>query len=42
MGTAVLMAAYGILKQDWFIALMFGFLAYGSYQSLLWYRNHWR
>jgi membrane-associated protease RseP (regulator of RpoE activity) len=42
MGAAVLMCAYGILKQDWFIALMFGFLAYGSYQSLHWYRDHWR
>lgn len=42
MGAAILMTAYGLLRGGLFIALMFGFLAYGSYQSLQWYRNHWR
>jgi Zn-dependent protease len=40
-GTAALMAAYGLMRQDWFLAFMFGFLAYGSYQAMQSYRNYW-
>jgi Zn-dependent protease len=42
IGVAALVAAYGLTKQDWFLCLMFGFLAYGNYQALAMYRNHWR
>lgn len=42
MVTAALMAAYGVTKQDWFLALMFGMLAYGSYQALQSHWNHQR
>lgn len=42
IGTAALMAAYGVTRQDWFLALMFGMLAYDSYQALQAYRSHWR
>jgi Zn-dependent protease len=41
-GVAVLLAAYAILKQDVFLCLMFGYLAYSSFQTLQAYRNHWR
>jgi stage IV sporulation protein FB len=41
-GIAVLIAAYAIIKQDFFLALMFGYLAYSSFQTLQMYRNHWR
>jgi Zn-dependent protease len=40
--TAVLVAAYAILKNDIYLALMFGFLAYGNFQAIQFYRNHWR
>jgi len=43
VGAAVLVAAYGLLAlKDIYIGLMFGFLAYGSYQALRAYQNHWR
>jgi stage IV sporulation protein FB len=42
VGTAVLVAAYGFLRQDFYIGLMFGFLAYGNIQAIQFYRNHWR
>jgi Zn-dependent protease len=42
IGAAVLVAAYGVYLQSLFIALMFGFLAYGSFQALQTYRDHWR
>jgi stage IV sporulation protein FB len=38
----VLVAAYAITKQDWYVAIMFGLLAYGSIQSINFYQNHWR
>ena len=42
IGTAVLMAVYALTKEDFYVCLMFGFLAYGSFQALQFYRNHWR
>jgi stage IV sporulation protein FB len=43
IGAAVLMAVYGVLVSgSIFLALMFGFLAYGSYQALQSYRGYWR
>jgi Zn-dependent protease len=42
IGAAILMAIYGLVKQNIFLCLMFGFLAYGSYQALQSYKSHWR
>ena len=41
-GVAVLLAAYAILNQRLYTALLFGYLAYSSFQTLQAYRNHWR
>jgi membrane-associated protease RseP (regulator of RpoE activity) len=41
-GVAVLLTAYAILNQSLYIALLFGYLAYSSFQTLQAYRNHWR
>ena len=41
-GAAVLVAAYALAEQQILSGLMFGYLAYGSYQTLQMYRNHWR
>lgn len=41
-GTAVLIAAYAILNQRIFLCIMFGFLAYQSFQTLQSYRSGWR
>jgi stage IV sporulation protein FB len=41
-GAAVLIAAYALLQGDYYIGLMFGFLAYGNFQAIQFYRNHWR
>jgi membrane-associated protease RseP (regulator of RpoE activity) len=41
-GVAVLLAAYAILNQELFLCLMFGYLAYSSFQTLQMYRSHWR
>jgi stage IV sporulation protein FB len=41
-GTAVLVAAYALLNQRIYMCLMFGFLAYGSFQTLQAYRGGWR
>jgi stage IV sporulation protein FB len=41
-GVAVLLAAYSILNQRIYTALLFGYLAYSSFQTLQAYRNHWR
>lgn len=41
-GVAALIAVYAVMRQEWFLCLMFGLLAYGSYQALQAYRNHWR
>ena len=41
-GAASLVTAYAALKGDFYLALMFGFLAYGSFQGIQFYRNHWR
>ncbi len=37
---AVVMAAYGLSRQDWFIALLFGYFAYSSYAILQAYGGH--
>lgn len=39
---AILAAAYGLLHGSFYIALMFGFLAYGNFQAIQFHRNHWR
>ncbi len=41
-GAAVLVAVYALTRQMFFMAIMFGFLAYGSFQTLQMYRNRWR
>ena len=41
-GAGVLIAAYAIFKQDYYLAFLFGYLAYSSFQTLQMYRNHWR
>jgi hypothetical protein len=42
VGTAVLVAAYGFLNGEFYIGLMFGFLAYGNFQAIQFNQNHWR
>jgi membrane-associated protease RseP (regulator of RpoE activity) len=42
VGTAALVSAYALIAGQFFTCLMFGFLAYGSYQALQSYRSHWR
>ena len=42
IGTAALVAVYALVNNEFFLCLMFGFLAYGSYQALQSYQNHWR
>jgi stage IV sporulation protein FB len=41
-GVAVLVAVYAILNQRIFTGIMFGILAYESFQALQAYRSHWR
>jgi stage IV sporulation protein FB len=41
-GVAVLLAAYMITRHLYYTAALFGFLAYGNFQTLQMYRNHWR
>ncbi len=41
-GAAVLIAAYALVRHEFYLGLMFGFLAYGSFQAIQFYRNHWR
>ena len=41
-GVAVLVAAYALLNQRIFMCLLFGFLAYGSFQTLQTYRGGWK
>jgi Zn-dependent protease len=40
-GAAALVAVYALTKGDFFLCLMFGFLAYGSFQTLQQYKNRW-
>jgi stage IV sporulation protein FB len=40
VGTAALFAAWGLSRQSIYTALMFGYLAYGSYQTLRAYQNY--
>jgi Zn-dependent protease len=42
MATAAVVAAYALLRERFFTCVMFAFLAYGNYQALQAYRNHWR
>jgi stage IV sporulation protein FB len=42
IGAAILVAVYALVEQSIFMCLMFGVLAYGSYQALQAYQNHWR
>lgn len=41
-GIAVLIAAYALLNQHFYIGLMFGYLAYSNFQSLQFNQNRWR
>ena len=41
-GVAVLIAIYAVTLGDWYLCLMFGLLAYGSFQALQAYRYNWR
>ncbi len=41
-GVAALIAAYAILNNSLYLCIMFGYLAYASFQTLRMYRNHWR
>jgi stage IV sporulation protein FB len=41
-GTAALVGVYALLNQKIFMTLMFGFLAYGSFQTWQAYRDRWR
>ncbi|MCI0492021.1 MAG: site-2 protease family protein [Planctomycetes bacterium] len=40
IGAAILMAVYGLTRQSMFTVLMFGLLAYSSYQTLQAYQRH--
>jgi membrane-associated protease RseP (regulator of RpoE activity) len=42
VAAAALVAVYAITQESLFLCLMFGFLAFGSYQALTAYQNHWR
>jgi Zn-dependent protease len=42
VGAASLVAIYALLNEQVYTCVMFGFLAYGSYQALAAYRSHWR
>lgn len=41
-GTAVLIAIYALTRHQLYTCIMFGLLAYGSFQTLQSYRAHWR
>jgi Zn-dependent protease len=40
--TAILVAVYAILNGRFYVALLFGYLAYGNFQSIQFTRNNWR
>jgi stage IV sporulation protein FB len=42
IGVAALVVIYGILQQSLFMCLMFGYLAYSSFQTLQAYRQHYQ
>lgn len=42
IGTAILVAVYALLQQSIYLCVMFGLLAYGSFQALQAYQNNWR
>jgi stage IV sporulation protein FB len=39
---AAAMTVYGVTRNSLFVAFMFGYLAYASYQTLQAYQSHWR
>ena len=41
-GAAILVAVYAFTRQLYFMCILFGFLAYGSFQTLQMYRGRWR
>lgn len=41
-GAAILVTALAALNSELYIAIMFGMLAYGNFQAIQFYRNHWR
>lgn len=40
--TAAIVAVFSLSQGEIYLCLLFGFLAYGSYQALQQYRNYWR
>ena len=42
VGTAALVAVYALTQEQFWTCVMFGALAYSSYQALQSYRNSWR
>jgi Zn-dependent protease len=42
IGTAILLALYALYNDSLYLCLMFGYLAYASFQTLRMYRDHWR
>jgi Zn-dependent protease len=41
-GIAILVAAYAAMQQDWYLAILFGALAFGNFQAIQFNRNRWR
>jgi Zn-dependent protease len=41
-GAAILVGVYALTRQLYFMGIMFGFLAYGNFQTLQMYRGRWR
>jgi stage IV sporulation protein FB len=41
IGVAVLLALYALSRDSFYLCLMFGYLAYASFQTLRMYRAHW-
>src|SRR5205823_4216554 len=41
VGTGALLAAYFLMQERYYMCLMFGYLAYASFQTLRMYRAHW-
>jgi Zn-dependent protease len=41
-GAGALVAVYALSQKEIYLCIMFGLLAYGSYQTLQQYQNRWR
>jgi Zn-dependent protease len=41
-GAAAVVAVYALSQKEIYLCIMFGLLAYGSFQTLQQYRNRWR